>query len=83
MKKEYTKPKIMFEDFALSTNIAGSCEVHVQGANAGTCGLWFAGQMIFQDGVAGCLYKPTLGGDGSYNGMCYHVPISSHNLFNS
>ena len=83
MKKEYTKPKIMFEDFALSTNIAGSCEVIVQTANAGACGLLFGGDMIFLANVTGCADKVTPGGDGSWNGMCYHVPNPNFNLFNS
>ena len=27
MRKAYSKPQIMFEDFTLSTNIAAGCEV--------------------------------------------------------
>lgn len=83
MKRTYQKPEIIFENFALNTSIASGCEVIVEGASSGTCGLEFGGDMLFQEGITGCTDKPTLGGDGSYNGMCYYTPIETNNLFNS
>lgn len=83
MKRTYQKPEISFESFALSANIASGCDVKVEGQNSGTCGLDFAGDMLFQEGISGCTDKPALGGDGSYNGMCYYTPIETNNLFNS
>ena len=74
----------MFEDFTLSTNIAAGCEVRVENPNSGTCGYEFGrDQYLFQEGVSGCTHLVALNPDGSYNGMCYHVPIENNNLFNS
>ena len=73
----------MFEDFTLSTNIAAGCEVIVEGANAGTCGMEYGTMVLFQEEITGCKRKVPLDDDGSYNGMCYHVPIENNNLFNS
>ena len=80
MKKEYKKPEIMFEDFTLSTNIAGSCDVKTNTPRAETCGMPMSGgTTIFMEGISGC---ETIAIDGSYN-ICYHVPIDTANLFNS
>lgn len=84
MKKTYSKPQIMFESFSLSTSIAGACGVKIDTQAAGTCGVdyGFMGT-IFLPEVAGC--SIVVGGiyDGSFNGICYHVPTDSRNLFNS
>lgn len=81
MKKVYTKPAIMFEDFTLSTNIAGSCEIKTNTPNAGKCA--YEGDEeypIFTDAVSACITKWQ---DTENNGFCYHVPIVTNNLFNS
>lgn len=87
MKKAYMKPEIMFEDFTLSTNIAGTCEVdtNIQGMASTSCGLDFSGLMVFLDGMGGCtdIKVDNVGGDGEFNGICYHVPSGDKNLFNS
>lgn len=85
MRKQYSKPDIAFENFALSVSIA-NCEIHITGANAGECGYEYEpGVKIFTDMVNGC--KPENGGipvvDDATNGFCYHVPIVGNNLFNS
>lgn len=85
MKKIYTKPKIAFEDFALNTNVAASCEKIVGTQTQGTCGVKFNDWMtIFVDTTTGC-DVPVEDGTTSYNndGYCYHVPSELYSLFNS
>ncbi|MBQ6851038.1 MAG: hypothetical protein IJN77_08380 [Oscillospiraceae bacterium] len=84
MKKIYSKPEIMFEDFTLSINIAAGCDTKVEGANSGDCGYETGGLVVFLEGVTGCtgLQIPE-GAEGAFNFPCYHVPDSDTNLFNS
>lgn len=86
MKKTYSKPEILFESFTMSTNIAGDCEVRTNLPSNLTCGVWFEGVgFVFVTGMNGCgefpvdMDKET----ASFNGLCYHVPDSNNNLFNS
>ena len=88
MKKRYEKPQIVFEDFTLSTNIAGNCEMIVDNPVKGSCGIpgSMPGANLFSAGVVGddgCRIDwAGLMGD-NYDGFCYHVPTDSKNLFNS
>lgn len=84
MKKTYSKPEIVFESFSLSQNIAAGCEVKTNTPAQSECGIDFGGYMIFLDEMTGCSDIPVTseGGDGEYNGICYHVP-NGENLFNS
>ena len=87
MKKIYTKPEILFEDFAMSDSIAAGCEVITDTPNAGNCGVSFGkGRVLFLDGMSLCT-RPVKDGvpdaDGLYDGYCYHVPSQLNNLFNS
>lgn len=83
MRKAYQKPEIMFEDFSLSTNIAGDCEGEfVKTLVRNSCGVELNdGTTIFVEGSTGCTIE--MGEDYMYNGLCYHVPYESGNLFNS
>ena len=89
MKKAYTKPEIIFEDFTLSTNIAAGCEIIVNYARY-ECqyevGRGSNKKNVFAD-ADGCEYSQGVvyeaDGTPSYNGICYHVPIESNNLFMS
>lgn len=86
MRKTYSKPDIVFEGFALSTNIAADCEVKIEGSTGGTCGLKFGDLVIFVAEYTGCNSNDNVvveGDDGNYNGICYHVPTGDKNLFNS
>lgn len=83
MKKVYTKPVIVIEDFSLSTNIAGNCDVIIDTQSSGMCGLDFGGTMIFITDYAGCQDFEVSPDDGQYNGICYHVPTSNNDMFNS
>lgn len=90
MKKVYSKPEIIFEDFALSTNIAGNCGTKTGSPSEGQCaykvektyGTWY----VFTSSVTAC---ETSDGeldqleDGIYNSICYHVPLDNTTLFNS
>ena len=86
MKKTYSKPEIMFEDFTLSVNIASGCEKKVEGHSSGNCGYNTGGTVIFFDNVTGCragiVYPDEA--DGTIDGVCYHTPVDAlANLFNS
>lgn len=83
MKKTYTKPQIIFEDFILSANIAGNCEVKTETSSRGNCAYTyideFFGEMkLFTLDVGACSDKEQ---DG-YNGICYHT-FADNSLFNS
>ena len=85
MKKTYTKPEIMFEDFTLSTNIASGCEVKTRTPSENQCGVNASGINVFIEGMTGCEGFPVPdngGGDGEFGNICYHVPYGE-NLFTS
>ena len=81
MKKAYTKPEIVFENFSLSTCIA-SCEVKTNTPSAMQCayGETEFGLSIFLDTVSAC---ESWVQDGANNTFCYNVPVGTYNLFNS
>ena len=86
MKKIYSKPEIIFEDFTLSENIAGDCEGIVGNPAKGTCAYLSSGGIAtFTDSVDACDFTPADMGstDDRWDGFCYHVPIETNNLFNS
>ena len=85
MKKVYSKPQIVFEDFSLSTNIAGDCTVKTHNPSNSECGYPMTGLgTVFLTGMGGCSFPVNRdpSGDGEFNGICYHVPYGE-NLFNS
>lgn len=88
MKKMYSKPEIVFENFAISTNIAGDCEVpFVNNPSKGSCAVTGTGGIAVFDSQVGavCVFKPGEVGydDDYYDQLCYHVPTEYNNLFNS
>lgn len=89
MKKAYSKPEIVFENFSLSQNIAGDCEVQTDAHAKGQCGFDFGPFVVFLDAAnsdcTGDGRVTDYGGDGDYNGICYHVFNNNgeYNLFNS
>jgi hypothetical protein len=86
MKKEYKKPEIMFESFALSTNIAAcTFQASFDAALLGACKGYpirtpFGVQVVFIGIETGC---QTEAQNGEYKGVCYHAPTESYNLLNS
>jgi hypothetical protein len=94
MKKEYTKPVIMFESFALSTSIAGDCEKKTHTPAAFTCAypVEVFGRVwnVFMSGIGACTTTEDVVtdeyGDAKYikNDVCYHVfDGGRNNVFNS
>ena len=79
MKRTYTAPDILFEDFTMSTSIALNCDVRVNNSTENVCGYETRNGIVFTDDISGCKYKQP---DG-YDGICYHVPIDTADLFNS
>lgn len=85
MRKFYSKPEIFFEDFSLSTSITVGCDVQTHTPSKDQCGIYVEGVgNLFLTTIAGC------NGEGgfpvefdNYNGICYHVPLDTNNLFNS
>lgn len=81
MKKHYSKPDILFEDFSLCTSIAAGCGVKNDLASYGVCGYDWEGSTVFVDGVNGCIIQ--IGDTGKNDGPCYHNPSESTRLFGS
>lgn len=80
MKKTYSKPEIVFEDFSLSTSITAGCELDTAiPSYEENCGYPIRGGIVFVAG-AECTIFPQ---DGLHEGYCYHVPSDTNNLFNS
>ncbi len=77
--KTYTKPEILFEDFSLSTNIAGGCEHTTSNHYRNSCGFeLIPGQTLFISEPV-CSFPV----EDGYNGICYHVPNQENNVFSS
>ena len=87
MKKIYTKPEIFFENFSLSTNIAGNCNQTFGLLAQFVCAIPDANGMgmgVFGMSYPGnnCLIEGT--GNEEYNGLCYHYfEGGDGSLFNS
>lgn len=80
MKKNYSTPDILFESFALSTNIAAGCGVVTPLPQLDECGVPYFNWIIFNTEFQGCTRLPsTNAGDG----ICYHPPTEQTNLFHS
>lgn len=80
MKKAYTKPEIIFDDFSLATTIAATCgkehTMSLQTCRVNVPGVGF----VFMDPItSGCTTKIE---DGDY-GICYDVPTADTKLFSS
>lgn len=80
MKKVYSKPVIIYDDFRLSANIAAGCADPTNTPSGGMCGVDISGVgTVFTAGVTGCQYT---GADGDYS-ICYDIPTDETRLFNS
>ena len=87
MKKIYSKPEIIFEDFTLSENIAGNCKIKTHTPSQGTCAFTYEDEFggavaLFTQKVVACGTDDLFEEDGT-DGFCYHVPSDTSNLFNS
>ena len=81
MKKEYCKPDVFFEDFTLNTNIAAACEERPFN-HTDHCGVLWGHSIIFTSSMTGCSSE-VIDGTPQYNGLCYHNPSESYNVFMS
>jgi hypothetical protein len=81
MKKAYSKPEIMFEDFSLSTNVAAGCTFKTDTKSEGDCGYpnSLGTGTIFTEAANGCKYHVPDNNDS----LCYHVPNEHSDIFNS
>ena len=83
MKKQYSKPEIIFESFVLSTNIAGDCGKIVNNHAEYSCPyLNRSGNNVFTAALVG-ICTDVQQADGEDNGICYHTPVDVQELFNS
>ena len=87
MKKAYSKPEIMFEDFTLTNSITVGCGALVGAPTAGQCAYEVITsrdtKYIFTASMTNICTSPE--NDDEYNGLCYHVfgPEAEGALFNS
>ena len=80
MKKNYSKPDIIFDSFTLSTNVAADCEFKTPLPKADECGMPYFNYVVFMNEMQGCRkIEPS----GVFNTICYHQPSETNNLFNS
>lgn len=88
MKKQYSKPGIIIEDFAIAQSIAASCGAS-HNSNLGapmqwsktTCGWDAGGAIIWTTNNDGCGIK--LKEDAQGFGVCYNNPGNGVNIFSS
>ena len=94
MKKVYTKPVLMMEDFTLSQTIAHNCGDNLNFSEATlkykeSCG-WNVGDVNF-DGIVDVVFNTaracSIKADETYSdgfvSVCYNNPGSGYNIFNS
>lgn len=80
MKKNYSKPDILFESFMLNTNIAAGCEEKPDTQGDG-CGKQVGRSIIFTDGINDNCNSHITEGKNEFNNICYHNPFETYNLF--
>ncbi|MBE5956523.1 MAG: hypothetical protein E7253_08725 [Lachnospiraceae bacterium] len=87
MKKEYTKPVIILENFSMTQSIAHNCGEALDFDLAtlkykSTCG-WDdgSGNIIFTSSNSGCAFPDDT--DSPEDLVCYNNPSGGYNIFNS
>ena len=86
MKKTYSKPSVIIENFTLSTNIAGDCERPFNLQAQFICAIpdeSGSGMTLFSGSVDSMCDAEGDGDKAIYDGFCYHVPTENRELFNS
>lgn len=89
MKKQYSKPGIIIEDFRLSEHIASCAGVNHENSHGSpqhwskdTCAwLDVYGSYLFVDGMQACT-KP-VDPNGDAGGFCYNNPENGYSIFGS
>ena len=77
MKKEYSKPQIVFDSFQLSQSIAGNCDF-ISNFAAEVCMILEpeTGDIVFG---SDCPFTVP----GANDTICYHVPVEDWNVYSS
>jgi hypothetical protein len=86
LKRAYQKPDIYFDSFAMCTSIAGACGTDTNTPAQFKCGLEYTDTItIFAESLEGaCNFNVAVEAkDAEWDGICYHVPYGTNNLFNS
>ena len=79
MKKNYVKPHVYFEDFRLSTSIAGGCAWTASFAE-NSCPVKVPGTTLtYITDINTCYFSVPATNDK----FCYHVPMDNKNVFSS
>ena len=88
MKKKYSKPGIIIENFTIAQNIAANCGAAHKSpwgspthADKGHCG-WFDGVDTIWAAEPACT-EDGLTTDDDVKGVCYNNPSLGMNIFNS
>lgn len=76
MKKNYSKPEIVFESFKVTTSIASSCANKIN-ADIDSCEVSYGWDVVFSEKNTDC----TLISNDSIE--CYHVSSDTPNVFGS
>ena len=81
MKKVYSKPNIVYEDFSPSTSIAAGCQYEADVVMY-ECGIEYDTDMLFILDVEAC-NLPVEMMSGVFDEICYHNPSPGNNVFTS
>ena len=78
--RTYSRPDILFDSFSMCSAIASTCEASANFARD-VCGVEMTPSIsLFLEGVTGCSWIVK---EEEYDGLCYHVPFDTNNVFNS
>lgn len=89
MKKTYKAPELFFEEYELSTSIAGNCgyklyQDKVYSGSYQTCRVEFGGEdFVFTTEANGCTISPDYAWGEEGSTVCYEAYSTSMMLFNS
>ena len=81
MRKKYSKPDIMYEDFTPSTSIAAGCEEKANLVEY-ECGVKYDDEMLFTSELGVCTLPIEVMPE-PFDRICYHVPEPGNNVFTS
>ena len=82
MKKTYSKPEIMFENFAVSSNIAAGCSILTNYAE-NECSYVYTDEFDTTYNIFTISGVCTTYQQDGYAGICYHVAADTSSLFTS
>ena len=89
MKKKYNAPELYFEEYELSTSIAGNCgnklyQDMIHATDYQSCKVDFGGdEFVFTASTNGCTISPEFAWGEEGSTVCYESHSTSMMLFNS